>query len=158
MRYANIVYNDTVNIDSGVALTVYAQGCPHKCKGCFSPQTWDFEGGLEWTKQDEDNLIYCLKNYKYDWLVLLGGEPMCNLDFCKYFIGMVKKYQKNIKVWCYTGYQLKNIKGLDIMNHIDVLVDGQFQIENQVHGKLYGSFNQNVYRKDDNCWMRDVGI
>ena len=153
MKYANIVYNDTVNIDSGVALTIYTQGCPHHCDECFSPQTWDFEGGMEWTKQDEDNLIYCLKNYKYDWLVLLGGEPMCNLDFCQYLIDIVKELQSNIRVWCYTGFEFDKIRDLNIMDYIDVVKCGKFIKElSNVKLKYMGSSNQKLYRKINGEW------
>ena len=157
MRYANIIYNDTVNVDSGVALTVYAQGCPHKCEGCFSQQTWDFKGGKEWTKQDENNLIYCLENYKYDWLVLLGGEPMCNLDFCQYFIDITKKYQKNIKVWCYTGFEFDKVKDLNIMEYIDVIKCGKFIKKlHDARLKYYGSANQKLYRRENGVWLEII--
>ena len=33
MRIADIKYNDIVDGD-GVCLSVWFQGCPHKCKGC----------------------------------------------------------------------------------------------------------------------------
>ena len=43
MRIANIKYNDVVDGD-GICLSVWFQGCPHKCKGCHNPETWDFNG------------------------------------------------------------------------------------------------------------------
>ena len=51
MRIADIKYNDIVDGD-GVCLSVWFQGCPHKCKGCHNPETWDFNGGYEIEYQD----------------------------------------------------------------------------------------------------------
>lgn len=153
MRYANIIYNDTVNVNSGVALTVFSQGCTHHCKDCFSKETWDFNGGKEWTKEDEKSLIYCLKNFKYDWLCLCGGDPLMNIDFCNYFISICKKYQPNIKVWCYTGYELIDVSHLDVLKNIDVLKCGRFEKDKKVIGKLYGSSNQKIYEKINGEWI-----
>ena len=46
MRYAGIKYNDIVDGD-GVCVSLWMQGCPHRCKGCHNPETWSFDGGIE---------------------------------------------------------------------------------------------------------------
>jgi len=48
-------------------------------------------------------------------------------------------------VWLYTGFVWETISGLEIMDYIDVLVDGEFQ-EGQKNAQLYwrGSANQRV--------------
>lgn len=151
MRYANIIYNDVVNTD-GVALCFYTQGCPHHCNGCFSKQTWDFDGGFELTDQIISEITYCLKNYKYDYLCLIGGEPLANIEVSEFIIKLCKKYQPQIKLWCYTGYTLETIptKSRHILNYIDVLVDGQF-VEELKDLKLnwMGSYNQKIYKKTE---------
>lgn len=147
MRYANIIYNDVVNTD-GVALCFYTQGCTHHCNGCFSKQTWDFNGGFELTSDKISEMEYCLKNYKYDYLCLLGGDPMDDVKTSNFIIGLCKKYQPQIKVWCYTGYDFQEIERMEILNNIDVLVDGQF-IESlkDLRLKWRGSSNQKIWRK-----------
>ena len=42
MKYAKIKPNDVVN-GEGVCVSVWTQGCPHHCKGCFNPTTWDLQ-------------------------------------------------------------------------------------------------------------------
>lgn len=144
MRYANIMYNDIVNTN-GISLTFFCQGCPHHCEGCFQPQTWDFKGGMFLSDDKIKEMEYCLKNYKYDYLCLLGGEPLANLETSEFIISLCKKHQPNIKVWCYTGYLFNNVSCLNIMKSIDVLVDGRFVKElYDPTLKFKGSSNQRI--------------
>ena len=46
MRIAGINKNDVVN-GEGICVALFTQGCPHHCKGCFNPETWDYDGGKE---------------------------------------------------------------------------------------------------------------
>lgn len=154
MRYAKIVYNDVVNSD-GMALTFYCQGCTHHCKGCFNKDTWDFAGGQEFTEKELNEMRYALKNYPYDNIVLLGGEPFDNIKVCMQVIDLALEFNK--KVWCYTGYtidQIINEKGkrdlsspyLGMLSYIDVLIDGEFKEElKNPKLKFRGSENQNIY-------------
>jgi pyruvate-formate lyase-activating enzyme len=48
MRYSGIIRNDLAAAP-GVSVSFFTQGCPHRCKGCHNPETWDFEGGKEFT-------------------------------------------------------------------------------------------------------------
>jgi len=48
MRYAGIIKND-VAAGKGVNVTFFTQGCDRHCPGCHNPETWDFEGGYEFT-------------------------------------------------------------------------------------------------------------
>ena len=65
----------------------------------------------------------------------------------------IAKYCKelNLNVWCYTGYTfdqllaLKNPKIRELLNYIDVLVDGKFILEQRsLDLKFKGSENQRV--------------
>lgn len=158
MKYANIIYNDVVNTD-GVALCYYTQGCTHHCKGCFSKQTWDFNSGFELTGGKIDELSYCLKNYKYDYLCLLGGDPLDDLETSKFIINLCKKFQPNIKIWCYTGYTLETIPSecRYILNYIDVLIDGQYvEYLKDLRLSFMGSSNQKIYKKLESGEWYDV--
>lgn len=77
MKYAGIIKNDTA-AGPGLCLSFYTQGCPHHCSGCHNPETWDFNGGKEFT---DETLQMILENINANGierpLCILGGEPLC---------------------------------------------------------------------------------
>ena len=148
MRYAGLIENDVVNGGEGVAVSLFMQGCPNHCQGCFNPETWDFNGGKE---IEEDVLINKIikiinKNGILRNLSILGGEPLCglNIRFVNKLIATVKKEYPFIKIWVWTGYLFEEIQDI-LSNYVDVLVDGRFEIDKKDITLPYrGSSNQRV--------------
>lgn len=149
MRFSKIKDNDIAN-GLGITMSFWTQGCPHHCKGCFNKETWDYNGGREFTEKD---LKYILENIDKNSierdLSILGGEPLCSenvngvLELCKEF----KKNYPNKKIYLWTGYTIENFNETqrDILNYIDVLIDGKFEEENKnLSIMLRGSSNQRV--------------
>lgn len=149
MRYAKIKDNDVAN-GIGITMSVWTQGCPHHCEGCFNAETWNFEGGDEFT---EENLKYVLqnvdKNHVKRNLAVLGGEPLCPenidgvLELCREF----KNMYPNKKIYLWSGYVFEefNEKQREILKYVDILVDGPFQLQNKnLSLTLRGSLNQRV--------------
>ena len=149
MRYSKIKDNDVAN-GMGITMSVWTQGCPHRCKGCFNEETWDFQGGEEFT---EENLQYVLENIDKSQvkrnLAILGGEPLCPqnvegvLELCKEF----KTMYPNKKIYIWSGYVFEEFNKVqrEILNYVDILVDGPFQLENRnLSLTLRGSSNQRV--------------
>ena len=48
MRYNKIRKMDISN-GPGVRASIFMQGCEFHCKNCFNQETWDFNGGKEFT-------------------------------------------------------------------------------------------------------------
>jgi len=59
MRYAGIIKND-VAAGKGVCVTFFVQGCDAHCPGCHNPETWDFDGGYEFTQDTINSIINAL--------------------------------------------------------------------------------------------------
>lgn len=146
MRYNRIRKLDISN-GPGVRVSIFFQGCPFHCKNCFNPETWDFNGGHEFTDETIEHIINLCSPSHITGLSILGGEPMHpkNIDgtikLCKTF----KEKFKEKNIWCWTGYTFENIINKEIFNYIDVLIDGQFD-ENKFDSNLKwrGSANQRV--------------
>lgn len=149
MRYIKIKDNDIAN-GIGVTMSLWTQGCPHHCKGCFNVETWDFNKGKEFTKSDLKYIFDNINKNNIDRdLSILGGEPLCPqniegvINLCKEF----KSVYPNKKIYLWTGYTLEEFNEIQkpILNHIDVIVDGKFIEEKRnLSLKLRGSENQRV--------------
>lgn len=155
MKYAGIIENDVVN-GEGVCLSYWTQGCPHKCDGCHNPETWNFNGGKEDSKENILNKILTLlnKNNIHRNLSILGGEPLCdeNIDFTMEILKQVKQRYPNIKTFVWTGYTYEELCKLYkdiIFDNIDVLIDGKYdKNQRDITLKLRGSKNQRILQKN----------
>lgn len=155
-KYAGLMTNDFVN-GEGVCVSYFAQGCPHRCKGCFNPETWDFNGGKDLPDDIRGQIIkaICANGITRNFSVL-GGEPLCeeNVEEVENIIIGVRAAFPNIKIFVWTGYTLEqltiknNPHVNNILTHIDILIDGPF-IESQkdLTLKLRGSKNQRILYK-----------
>lgn len=150
MRISKIKPNDVIN-GEGVSVSVWTQGCPHHCKGCFNQVTWDFNGGKEFTEEDFEYVMECLdKNNVERNLSILGGEPLCEQNICGVYglTARAKERNHNRKIYVWTGYLFEDLieeYGHDMFSHIDYIIDGQFmQDKKDLNLKLRGSSNQRV--------------
>ena len=75
MNYGQILKADTAN-GLGVRLVFFVSGCRHKCKGCFQPQTHDFNYGEPYTATTEQHIMDELLKPYYDGITIMGGEPL----------------------------------------------------------------------------------
>lgn len=75
MRY-NLIRKMDISNGPGVRVSIFMQGCPFHCKNCFNPETWDFEGGKEFTQETIDKVLELSNKNEVKGLSILGGEPM----------------------------------------------------------------------------------
>ena len=146
MNFAKIKTTDIAN-GEGVRVSLFVSGCPHRCKGCFNMELWDYNAGKDMTTGHLCTIIdLCSKPY-ISGLSLLGGEPLApeNVFTVMNIANIFKQYFPNKTIWCYTGYKWEDVKRFPIMKYIDVLVDGQFVEElKDPRLKFRGSSNQRI--------------
>ena len=148
MKYAQIREMDVTN-GSGIGVALFTQGCPYHCKNCFNPETWDFDKGIDWTKETENNIIELLKPEYITRLSILGGEPLVerNIAPLTALLKRVKGIYPDKQVWLYTGGDFEVLEGLyeEIFQYIDILIDGRY-IDDLRDYKLKwrGSSNQRI--------------
>lgn len=164
MNYGEIKKTDIAN-GPGVRVSLFVSGCTHHCKGCFNPETWNFEYGNPFTEDVEKELLDALAPAHISGLTLLGGEPMepANQKALVPFLRRVKACFPNKTIWCYTGYRLEtDLLGIcedetgrcgrarcevteEFLSYLDVLVDGEFVLDKKdIRLKFRGSSNQRI--------------
>lgn len=204
IRYAQIREMDISNGES-IGIALFVQGCHFHCKNCFNIETWDFDGGKEWTPEVEDKFVELANRSYVKRISILGGEPLAdeNLDGVLHLVERLRKEfpesqyivpnQENDHnilnenpdkrrlslpqkmIWLYTGYTVKlsefyvindnydptyqyrfiaspkschgreNIIRSDIINSVDILVDGQYvDSQRDIALQWRGSKNQRV--------------
>ncbi len=69
----------------GLRFAVFMQGCPLRCGCCHNPDTWDFNGGKEYTAEEIVQKASRYKSYfgNKGGITVSGGEPLMQADFVK---------------------------------------------------------------------------
>ena len=160
MRYAQIRELDISN-GEGVGVALFVQGCRFACKNCFNPDTWDFNGGKEWTLETEDKLVELASRPYIKRLSILGGEPLAdeNLDGVLHLVDRFRLSFPNKSIWIYSGFEWNQIfnngvyltkdcagwKRREIVKKCTVMVDGRYvESQRDITLKWRGSSNQKV--------------
>ena len=149
IKLAGPLQTDSIVDGEGIRSVIWTQGCAHNCKGCHNPETHSFNKGYEVEVEELKKEIEKLSNQ--DGITLSGGDPMYQVDAVNEIAKFCQK--QNLNVWCYTGFTFEellkksnqNEKIVELLQNIDVLVDGKFEEENKslnLHFK--GSKNQRV--------------
>lgn len=92
MRYASIRSLDISN-GEGVGVSLFVQGCDRHCFNCFNSETWDFNGGKEWTEETKNKFMELIDRPYIRRISILGGEPLAeqNLDDVLSLIKEIRK-------------------------------------------------------------------
>lgn len=158
MNYADIKTYDIAN-GPGVRISLFVSGCTHHCKGCFNPETWDFDYGKPYTEDTLELIIQYLEPYYINGLTILGGDPLCGDNTISLIplLETVKKKYPEKNIWVYTGDTMENIIEtkekdkdkydiyMEFLKYVDVLVDGPFiESEKDLSLRFRGSSNQRI--------------
>ena len=153
MRYSGLIRNDLAAAP-GISVSFFTQGCPHRCKGCHNPETWDFEKGKEFTPNVLQEILEALTDNGIPRsLCIMGGEPLCeeNTLLVLIILQYVKRHLPKTPVYIWTGYYYEQLmkksdpKVKSILELTDYLIDGPY-IESlrDVSLTMRGSSNQSI--------------
>lgn len=150
MKYSQIREMDISN-GPGIGVALFVQGCPIHCSGCFNQDTWDFDGGKEWTQEIEDKFLELCKRPHIERVSILGGEPLAkeNIRTVVMLCNKIKVECPKLKIWLYTGYVMNfNWSDLDykeLNDCVDYIVTGPYVHAQRDINLLYrGSANQKI--------------
>ena len=140
----------------GVRTVLFVSGCTHHCKGCFQPETWNFDYGERYTKETEDEIIESLRPDYVDGITLLGGEPF-EPENQRELVKLLRRIKKELPqktVWSFSGYTYEELTGdsravcevtNEMLSMLDVLVDGEFvEAKRNISLRFRGSENQRL--------------
>ena len=155
MNYGAIKKCDIAN-GAGVRTVLFVSGCTHHCKGCFQPETWNFDYGEKYTKETEDEIIESLRPDYVDGITLLGGEPF-EPENQRELVKLLRRIKKELPqktVWSFSGYTYEELTGdsravcevtNEMLSMLDVLVDGEFvEAKRNISLRFRGSENQRL--------------
>ena len=133
-----------IEIPGQISLNLYVQGCKLNCKGCQNPDLITFDGGVDISESDMQQLIQTKR--LTSWTCWLGGDATYQPEGFKAFNKIF--HDSNRSVCLYTGQKFKDIK--DLLDDVELVIDGKWEgipiTENNT--------NQEIYLKIRNHWSK----
>ena len=147
MRIMNITKCDLLN-GEGCRVVLWVSHCEHKCPFCQNSYCWSGKVGDEYSQKHIEEIYKELSEKYISGITFTGGDPLSSLNY-KEIVKLsqqIKKDFPNKTQWLWTGYTIEELFELpqkEILNTIDVLCDGRFEIDKLSPNKKWlGSENQ----------------
>ena len=135
----------------GVRCSLYVSGCLFAGEGCYNVIAQNFNYGIPYTKELEEQIVSDVGASYCQGLTLLGGEPFLNTGVCLSLVKALRKAYGNTKdIWSWTGYTWEELMQetedkLELLSLIDTLVDGRFELaKKDLTLQFRGSSNQRI--------------
>ncbi|RRJ54808.1 radical SAM protein [Paenibacillus oralis] len=126
---------------------IHFQGCTLACPGCFNSLTHSKNGGEEISVNDLITRI----PLTVDGVTISGGEPFLQPEGLLELVIALRNQYDSIVI--FSGFYLNEIQriplGPEILKHVDVLIDGRFEMDKIAEDGLRGSKNQTIHLLTD---------
>jgi len=147
MRLSGITQESLVD-GPGLRYVIFTQGCTHQCPHCQNPETWDKDGGKEYSARQVIRLLKQQKKKKQG-VTFSGGEPFLQAaDLAE--VAQAAR-QMGWDVVTYTGFTYEeliadNNGGVKALLYAtDILIDGKYvHALRDIGLKFRGSSNQRL--------------
>lgn len=145
LKYLRYQTGDLTNGD-GIRCTLYVSGCNHFCKGCHNPVTWNARNGHPVCDELIEQIIKDLKDHT--GFSLSGGDPLFppNREPVAALLKRIKEAHPDKDIWLWTGYRYEEVKDLEALRYVDVLIDGRYDQSKPTLKPWRGSDNQELIR------------
>ncbi len=131
----------------GTRMVVWVQGCPFRCPDCQNPENLEFRLNqvvtVEWVWQ------VFQATPELNGISFSGGEPFTQAVALGELARLVRAAGKTVVCW--TGYRLEQLRmgkiqgALQLLEYVDLLIDGLFVREAAGQYALRGSANQTLH-------------
>jgi len=147
LRIGRFLISSNVN-GPGRRFVIWFQGCPIRCRGCINPEFHDEDGGYA---VETDHLVDIIRDLgdEIEGVTFTGGEPLIQAVELVKLAASVRSM--GLTVVCFTGYEMDEILkgniegGLELLEFLDVLIDGPYVEEKSAPLLWRGSTNQRVH-------------
>ena len=140
------INSGTRALGPGMRFVIWTQGCKRNCAGCVSP---DFRPLTDGYTIDTNNLVNQICNCIHiDGITISGGEPFLQSEALLELLTNISSKRPELDVIVFTGNVLEELcdkNSVALLNHIDLLVDGEYKSDLYCNVGLRGSSNQRFH-------------
>lgn len=138
----------TQALGPGLRAVVWVQGCAFRCPGCVAPDWIPLKPARLVSPLDLAEELLAVPSVT--GVTFSGGEPMLQASALAH-LARILRSKRSISIICFTGFQIeqlhKNPPGpgvSELMDQVDVLIDGPYIERLNNNRGLRGSQNQRV--------------
>jgi anaerobic ribonucleoside-triphosphate reductase activating protein len=142
----------------GKRFVIWFQGCSLRCPGCYNEATHSNEANMVTTVE---SLLARIETERreIDGVTVTGGEPFEQaLALLALARGLRERFSPSLLV--FSGYKLEEIRcrplGREILESIDVLIDGRYSGKKRLGRGLRGSENKRIHLLTDRHTMDEI--
>ncbi|UJJ22055.1 anaerobic ribonucleoside-triphosphate reductase activating protein [Erwinia phage Virsaitis27] len=157
MNYDRIYPCDFVN-GPGCRVVLFVTGCSHKCEGCYNKSTWNPRNGSLFNANTVKELAEYLSKPYIQGITLTGGDPLYreNREDIEALVNWIKARFPNKDIWLWTGYKFEDIKHLELLQNVDVIIDGKYEQSLPTQKVWRGSDNQRLWVNHKGNWTEEI--
>ena len=146
IRIYDICRGGSRALGPGLRYIIWTQGCLFHCANCLSPQSKPLDQGyLMEVDSIADDII---SNQNIEGITISGGEPMIQAESLCQLLDKVKDKRPELTIISFTGFRKENLTApaqIQLLNTIDLLIDGEYVDELNDGVGLRGSSNQRLH-------------
>jgi anaerobic ribonucleoside-triphosphate reductase activating protein len=138
------IAKNVATLGPGNRYVIWVQGCPFNCKGCITPEGITLK--INKLISIEDLACEIINDSTITGVTFSGGEPFLQASKLTLLINKIKEYRTDLNYICFSGYSYKELiwdEATDLLNRLDLLIDGKYNEKLNNNLGLRGSSNQN---------------
>ena len=142
----------------GNRYVLWFQGCSLRCPGCYNEATHSTEANMITTVESLLSRIEANRR-EIDGVTVTGGEPFEQpLALLALARGLRERFSPSLLV--FSGYTLEEIRcrplGREILESIDILIDGRYADGRRLGRALRGSENKRIHLLTDRHTLDEI--
>lgn len=140
----------TRTLGPGNRFAIWVQGCPFNCSGCIAPDWIPFKKAMVIELKVLADII--LSQDDLNGLTISGGEPMMQAGRLAVLLEAILRKRPEFNVIVFTGFKKEQLiwdEARNLLNYIDLLIDGQYVASKNDRMGLRGSNNQRFHFLSD---------